>query len=90
MMPRVRDNGNGEYLIAKPLVHKAIVSIISGIIVIAGYMIVWAVNDASWKAKQEARIELVLGEIDQGILDRADERVRVLEEWKRDHEKEHH
>lgn len=48
--PVQKDTRNDGYLIPAPLVNKAILSIIGGIVLIAGYMVVWAINDAAFKA----------------------------------------
>ena len=50
--------GDG-YLVPAPLVHKAIWSIIGSLIAIAGYMAIWAVNDAAFKARVEERINQI-------------------------------
>jgi hypothetical protein len=44
------------YAVPSPLVHRALASIIGGICVIGGYMIIWAVNDAAFKARIEERL----------------------------------
>ena len=51
----VKDNGNGGYLVPKPLVHWAIISILGGLLTLGGYMVVWNTDDKAWKAKMEER-----------------------------------
>ena len=52
MATPVTENGGGaSYTISARLVHWGITSIISGIVVIGGYMVVWAINDSAWRAR---------------------------------------
>jgi len=44
-----------SYQISSSLVHKLIAAIISAIVLIGSYMIVWAINDANWKGRLEER-----------------------------------
>lgn len=57
--PVQKDTRNDGYLIPAPLVNKAIMSIIGGIVLIAGYMVVWAINDAAFKVKVLGAIERI-------------------------------
>jgi hypothetical protein len=45
-----------EYHVPSALVHRALFSIIGGIVVIGGYMVIWAVNDSAFKARIEERL----------------------------------
>jgi hypothetical protein len=45
-----------EYHVPSTLVHRALFSIIGGIVVIGGYMVIWAVNDSAFKARIEERL----------------------------------
>jgi hypothetical protein len=63
-MTGVKRTTNGSdrgYYLSARLVNKLIFSIFSGIIIIAGYMIVWAVNDGRWKSAQEVKLETFAG-----------------------------
>jgi hypothetical protein len=53
------DNGNGTYMVSSRLVHWAITSIITGIVVIGGYMVSWALNDRSWRAVTDGSIAVM-------------------------------
>ena len=57
--PVQKDTRHDGYLIPAPLVNKAILSIIGGIVLIAGYMVVWAINDAAFKATVLGAIERI-------------------------------
>ena len=48
-----------EYSVEKGLVHKLIMSIISAILLIGGYMIVWAYLDARWKGQLDIKMEQI-------------------------------
>lgn len=65
---RIKDDG---YLVPAPLVHKAIWSIIGSLIAIAGYMAIWAVNDAAFKARIEERINHIVKRMER-LEDNAD------------------
>ena len=45
-----------EYQVPSTLVHRALFSIIGGICLIGGYMVIWAVNDSAFKARIEERL----------------------------------
>jgi len=87
-MTGVKESTNGKergYYLSAGLVNKLILSILTGIVVIAGYMIVWAVNDASWKASQETkldafqRVQMIHRQEHPDISGRFDSRITVLE-----------
>ena len=60
MATQVMENGGGaSYTISARLVHWGITSIISGIVVIGGYMIVWAINDSAWRARVTAEVSAI-------------------------------
>ena len=52
------------YFLAAGLVNKLIAAIILAIISVGGYMIVWALNDAEWKAAQAAKMDTVVRKAD--------------------------
>jgi hypothetical protein len=54
-----RDTATGEYLVPAKLVHWAIVSILSAIFAVAGYMVVWAVADNGHKAGVLTRVSVL-------------------------------
>ena len=54
-----KDTQRDGYLIPAPLVNKAIISIIGSIFLIGAYMVVWAVNDASFKARVLSAIDRI-------------------------------
>ena len=47
------------YQIESSLVHKLIISIITAIVMIGGYMIVWAYVDARWKGELDSKMEQI-------------------------------
>jgi uncharacterized membrane protein len=51
------------YWIPAALVSKLIIAIITAIIAIGGYMVIWALNDAQWKATWQRQIEVNSGRI---------------------------
>ena len=80
------DEGNGLYKISASLVHLAISSIIAGMLSIAGYMVVWALNDTGWKSRQEQRLVAAEKDIDtlestvkEGVLPVAKQRLLDIE-----------
>ena len=81
-----------SYVVPATLVHRLIVAIFSSLAMIGAYMIIWAVNDVQWKAKQELKGEEILYRVTQneraiqfGILPRAEERIESLERQIREH-----
>ena len=79
-----------EYLVPAPLVHRLIISIFAALIGLAGYMVIWALNDVKWKSKQESRLDSIMAEqanmkdlLEVGVLPRADERLKALERFLR-------
>lgn len=50
------ENGVLVYKISTGLVHKLIVAIITAVLSIAGYMVVWAVSDSSWRTATVSRL----------------------------------
>jgi fructose-specific phosphotransferase system component IIB len=63
------------YQIPAPLVHRLIVAVISGILAIGGYMVVWAINDSAWRTRievametQGAQIDVIQKQVSGGIL----------------------
>ena len=92
MIEQVKKVGENYQLPAR-LVHNLIRSIFGSILVIGGYMIIWAINDAAWKAALDVRIgqieETLKGMDMAGVLPRADERLRALEGWRQDHNDSH-
>lgn len=48
-----------NYEISAQLVHKLIGAIIAAILAIGGYMALWAISDASWKARMDERWAIV-------------------------------
>ena len=89
-MVRQIKKADEAYELPARLVHNLIRSIFGTIVIIGGYMIIWAINDAAWKAQLDIRIEKIeqaLMAIDAaGILPRAEERIRSLEQRMHDHE----
>lgn len=61
MNPTIRKEQNDDeptrYSVPATLVHWLIAAILSSLISIAGYMVVWAVNDREWKTSVNAKIE---------------------------------
>ena len=55
-MQSMHNNGNGTYTLSASLVHRAIMACIGGIVTIAGYMVVWAVQDARGSGELEIRL----------------------------------
>lgn len=91
-MPIARDEG--RYLVPVALVHWAITSIILGIITIGGYMVIWAVNDASWKASQQEKLSkiessVVKMELMMSVVPTNTEKIRQLEDKVRDIQDQH-
>jgi len=48
-----------DYKVSAPLVHWAITSIIGAIVILGGYMVVWAINDAEFKGEMRALLVTV-------------------------------
>jgi hypothetical protein len=68
------------------LVHGLILAIFASLISIAGYMILWAQNDASFKADlirrlqvQERDVAIIQMQISQGVLPLARQRLETVE-----------
>lgn len=59
-MEESQKHGQRGYYLPAPLVNKLIAVIFGAILAIGGYMITWAVNDASYRSEQEARMESML------------------------------
>ena len=83
------ENGN-TYSVPAPLVHRLIFAIFGALSVIAGYMVVWAVNDVRKESRQETQQNKVIEDIEEikrilskGVLPRADERLRALDKYLR-------
>jgi hypothetical protein len=55
-MTQQRDNG--MYQIPAALVTRLIVTIITSISFVGGYMVLWALNDAQWKGTWQKQIEV--------------------------------
>ena len=79
-------NGGRGYYLSASLVNRLIATIFTTILGIAGYMIVWAVNDSTYKSTQEARIDAMVVDIKElkeavkpGILPIANERIHNME-----------
>lgn len=77
------------YQIESSLVHKLLMSIIGSILVIGGYMIVWAYLDARWKGELDTRMEQIQqymlkldAHIKEPCHDVACERLKNLREYK--------
>ena len=47
------------YQIESSLVHKLLISIITAIVMIGGYMIAWAYVDAHWKGELDIKMEQI-------------------------------
>ena len=80
------------YQIESGLVHKLLISIITAIIMIGGYMIAWAYVDARWKGELDVKMEQIqryvikLDEhIEKPCHDVACERLRNLNKDSRGH-----
>ena len=58
MSNSVTREGN-VYTISAGLVHTAIVAIVGSLLGLCGYMIVWAINDAAWKARVDDKMSHV-------------------------------
>lgn len=82
------------YTISAALVHRLILSITASLltftVAVAGYMISWNKEDKAWKTKQDERLGALVAniaalrkEVDEGILPRADERIKALEKQMR-------
>ena len=63
------DNGNGTYMVSSRLVHWAITSIITGIVVIGGYMVSWALNDRT----ERAGVHSAIAVMQERMADKKDE-----------------
>ena len=81
--------GKHGYFMPANLVNKLIVAIITAILTIGGYMILWAINDAAYKTLQETKIDVVTAQLalvnakvttmqTDGILPRAQERINAI------------
>ena len=84
--------GNKEdsgYFVPAGLVNALIIAIFSSLIGIAGYMIVWNGQDAAFKQTVLYRLTNIENKVNNGILPRADERVKNLERWQDRHDREH-
>ena len=60
------------YFVPASLVNKLIIAIFGSLVAVGGYMIVWAINDARWKAGQDANISGLrdeIGNLEQDIED---------------------
>ena len=81
-----KDVAADTYTIPAPLVHRGIMALVTLFFGLAGYMIVWALNDREWKAQQQTAqlaftkdLAAIRQLIDPGVLPRADERLKALE-----------
>jgi hypothetical protein len=68
---------DGNYQIPRELVNRCIFSIIFGVVTIAGYMVMWGVNDAAFKSKVLTELQYLR------------ERVVEIGEDQDEHEKDH-
>lgn len=93
--PRERAYEAGTaYTVSSPLVHWAIISILTAIVFCGMYMVIWALGDSGWKATVIERLITIEGNTKRGeahirdghpqrIVDQIDEtrrRIRKLEE----------
>lgn len=91
------DKQNGTYVVAATLVHRTILSIIGGIAIIAGYMVLWAIQDTGWKASTNTMLTEMRRDLEQieerisaDILPIAKERIEHLEEDLKEHKENGH
>lgn len=80
------EEGNGIYKISAGLVHKVLLSIIGGMLTIAAYMVLWALNDTGWKhsmteriAAQDKEIAALKVQLSEGVLPVARQQLKELE-----------
>jgi hypothetical protein len=82
------------YLIPGALMHKLIVAIIVAIITIGGYMVLWAIADAEFKATILHRLSQVENLVQihdryRAGADRQGQDIENMKEWQRDHKRKH-
>ena len=51
------------YFVPASLVNKLILGIFASLLSLAGYMVLWAMNDAEWKAHQEGTTDVLQQQI---------------------------
>ena len=54
-----------NYTIPAALVNKLIAAILISLISISGYMLVWAVNDSAWHAREQQRVDTLVKHVDR-------------------------
>jgi hypothetical protein len=77
------------YLIPTKLVNGLILAAVAGIASCGIYMVTWSVSDSAWKAGLDVRLDTIENLVYSGALPRTDERLKSLEQWRRDHEQGH-
>ena len=50
--------GDG-YVVPAPLMHRIMVAVLSSIIIIGGYMVMWAYNDAAFKSRMLTEMQFL-------------------------------
>ena len=73
------------YIIPAKLINTLIVSILGGLLTIAGYMVIWHGQDAAHKREVLTRLGGIERDVAKGILPRADERMKSVERWQSNH-----
>ena len=95
MVKRERgEGGDDAYRISARLVHNLILAVFGSILTYGGYMAIWAINDASWKAALDERLTNMafrISALEQstavGVLPIARERINQLDQRVRDLER---
>ena len=80
---------NSTYVLPAPLVNALIIAIFASLLSIAGYMVQWNSQDAAFKREVLTRLGAIEEQVQQGILPRADERMKAVERWQNNHERNH-
>jgi hypothetical protein len=85
-----------DYSVNKGLINSLIVSIITAIAVIGGYMVMWNRDDLAWKEKMDLRVGHIVesvvkieARVNEQILPQAKWRLDNHDMWIKNHEKSH-